>query len=305
MLYGATSNGTPNGAIFRLTPGAPGKRWHFKLLYEFKGQRDGGYPSSPVFLDNSGAIYGASQLGGLSGKGCNQQYGCGAIFQLVPPAHKDGSWTAHVLYEFQGADDGGNPSTMIMDSTGNIYGTTAYGGNFNKNCPLGCGVIFQLFPVNGTWAYKVLYTFHGAPHRSPSNLVKDASGNLFGTVGVAPYTGGDIFELSPPTGGTGSWTLNYIHHYYQNYPATDLTLGPSGTLYGDIYGDQDLDFGYIFKMTPPIQQGGAWTYTTLVNLNKSSNSQNPTGVVVGLQGDIYSPLSGGGYGNGSIVSVVP
>jgi len=303
-LYGATDVGTPYGAIFRLTPGAPGKLWRFSLLYQFKGQRDGSYPLTPVFLDQSGAIYGASIQGGLSGKGCNQQFGCGAIFQLVPPAHKDGPRTANVLYEFQGANDGGNPTSMIMDGTGTIYGTTAYGGAFNKNCPLGCGVIFQLFPVNGTWAYKVLYTFHGAPHQSPSNLIADGEGNLFGLVGFSGYEAGDIVELSPPTGGIGPWTLSYIHQFHHNYPATNLTLGPNGTLYGDIYGDQDLDAGYIFQMTPP-QPGGSWTYNTLINFNKQFIGQNPCGVVVGLQGDIYSPLSGGGYGNGSIVSVAP
>jgi uncharacterized repeat protein (TIGR03803 family) len=304
-LYGVTDGGTPWNAIFRLTPGAPGKRWHFNLLYEFKGQRDGGNPLTPLFLDSSGAIYGASQEGGLSGNGCDQQFGCGAIFQLVPPTHKDGPWTARILYEFQGANDGGNPSTMIMDRAGNIFGTTRYGGVFNKKCPLGCGVIFELFPVNGTWAYKVLYAFHGAPHQSPSgNLVEDANGNLFGLVGIAPYAAGDIFELSPPAGGTGPWTLSYIHYYHHDYPATNLTAGPDGTLYGDIYGDQDLNSGYIFQVTPPSQQGGPWTYTTLVNFNPLAY-QNPTGVLFGLRRDIYSPLSGGGYGNGSIVSIKP
>jgi len=305
-LYGVTDGGTPWNAIFRLTPVAPGKRWRFNLLYAFKGQRDGGNPLTPLFLDNSGAIYGASQLGGLSGKGCNQQYGCGAIFQLVPPIHQGGSWTAQVLYEFQGANDGGNPTTVIMDSTGTIYGTTQYGGAFNKNCPLGCGVVFQLFPVNGTWAYKVLHTFYGDPHQSPSgNLVEDARGNLYGLATVVPYGESDIFQLTSPAGGTGSWTLGYIHHYRGNYPATNLTLGPNGTLYGDIYGDQDLNYGYIFQMTPPAQPGGRWTYTTLVDFNNPYYYQNPTGIVVGLQGDLYSPLSGGGYGNGSIVSIVP
>ena len=310
-LYGVTDGGTPWNAVFRLTPGAPGKQWRFESLYEFKGKRDGGWPLTPLFLDSSGAIYGASSAGGLRGKGCSKQYGCGAIFQLLPSTKNGNHWTAHVLYEFQGAEDGGSPSTMIMDGAGNIYGTTSYGGVFNKNCKHGCGVIFQLFPVNGTWAYKVLYAFEGAPHQSPyGNLVEDASGNLLGLAGAASSGYGDIFELSPPAGGAGSWTLNYLHHSYQSsqsYPATNLTLGPDGSLYGDIYGDQDLNAGYIFQMTPPAQQGGAWIYTTLVNFNKAPYYayQNPTGVVVGLQGDIYSPLSGGGYATGSIVSVVP
>src|ERR1039458_5606151 len=71
-LYGVTDATTPWNGVFRLTPGAPGKRWHFKLLYEFKGPRDEGKPLTPLFLDNSGAIDGASQQGGLSGKGCNR-----------------------------------------------------------------------------------------------------------------------------------------------------------------------------------------------------------------------------------------
>lgn len=304
-LYGVTDGGTPWNAIFRLTPGAPGKRWRLKLLYEFKGLRDGGYPLTPLYLDNSGAVYGASNEGGLNGKGCNQQFGCGAIFQLVPPVHPDGPWAIRVLYEFQGANDGGNPSTMIMDSAGNIFGTTNYGGVFNKNCPLGCGVIFELFPVNGTWAYKVLYSFNGRPHQSPGNsLVEDASGNLFGIVGRSAFAAGDIYDLSPPASGTGSWILTYLHRYGNNYPATNLILGPNGSLYGDIYGDQDLNWGYIFQLTPPAQRGGTWTYTTLVNFN-STGYQNPSGAVVGLQGNIYSTLSGGGYWNGSIVSLVP
>jgi hypothetical protein len=141
-------------------------------------------------------------------------------------------------------------------------------------------------------------------------LVEDANGNLFGISGAYSSGYGDIFELSPPAGGgTGAWTLSFIHHTYQsrsqNYPATNLTLGPNGTLYGDIYGDQDLNYGYIFRMTPPAQPGGRWTYTTLVDFNNPYYYQNPTGIVVGLQGDLYSPLSGGGYGNGSIVSIVP
>jgi len=300
-LYGV-SDAFPYGGIYRLTPGAPGKPWHFGLLHQFKDERDGGNPVSPIFLDNSGAIYAASSIGGLSG--CFQQQGCGNIVQLNPPTHKNSPWTVQPLYEFQGASDGGNPTSIFMDRTGTIFGTTAYGGDFNKNCPLGCGVVFELFPVNGTWAYKVLYSFHGAPHQSPSGLIGDASGNLYGFVGATNCCGGDIFQLAPPAGGNGPWTFTYIHLFHQNYPTTYLTLGPNGTFYGDIYGDQDFNWGYIFHMIPPSQQGGAWTYTTLVNFNPLPY-QNPSGIVVGLQGYIYGALSGGGYFPGNIVSVAP
>jgi hypothetical protein len=303
-LYGVTDAGNPGG-VFQLSPATSGEKWHFKLLYEFKNQSDGLYPQSPVFLDNSGAIYGFTLEGNRSGRGCNHQFGCGSVFQLVPPAKHGGHWTKNNLYQFQGARDGGNPSTMIMDHTGTIYGTTVTGGKFNKNCPSGCGVIFRLVPKSGGWTYSVLHRFGGAPDQMPyGSLVRDASGKLYGLV-TRNNGGGDIFELTPPAGRAGNWTLSYIHHYVNQYPATNLTLGAAGVLYGDIYGDQDLDYGYIFKMTPPAGRGGAWTYATLVDFNKVSVGVNPAGVVVGESGVIYATMSGGTYAPGNLISVVP
>ncbi len=304
-LYGSTVGSSFYGGVFRLTPGAPGKRWHFTSLYEFTGQSDGANPQFPLFIDGSGAIYGVSSTGGLHGPGCDQQFGCGAVFQLVPPKRDGGPYTVNVLYEFQGEKDGGTPTGMMMDNSGTIYGTTAYGGKFNKNCALGCGLIFQLSPLNGTWTYKVLHSFNGSNHQSPASpLIEDASGNLYGLVGVDLYGAGDIFQLSPPASGTGRWKLTYIKYFDNNYPATNLILGPNGTLYGDIYGDQDLNWGYVFEMTPPLQAGEKWGYKPLVNLN-GTPYQNPAGIVVGLNGDLYTTISGGTYWPGNILSVVP
>jgi hypothetical protein len=303
-LYGVTFGGTPWNAVFRLTPGNP---WQFALLYQFTGQSDGGYPLSPVFLDNKGAVYGATQEGGLHGKGCNQQFGCGAIFQLVPPSQPGGTWTEHTLYEFTGASDGGNPSTVIMDNTGTIYGTTTSGGTFNSSCPSGCGVVFKLTPNNGAWSYSVIYSFSGSPDNIPyGNLVLGPNGVLFGLVkrGYLGGGGAAIFLLAPPK-GTGSWTLRDIYVTSgQSYPVTNLTIGPNAILCGDIYGDQDLDYGYVFQLVPPSQPGGQWTYTTLVDFNKVGPSQNPEGVLVS-SGVLYVSLSGGTYWPGAIVSVVP
>jgi hypothetical protein len=93
-------------------------------------------------------------------------------------------------------------------------------------------------------------------------------------------------------------------YYDNNYPATNLILGPNGALYGDIYGDQDLNWGYVFEMTQPLQAGEKWGYKTLVNLNGTAY-QNPAGIVVGLNGDLYTTISGGTYWPGNILSVVP
>ena len=156
-------------------------------------------------------------------------------------------------------------------------------------------MVFELFPVDGTWAYKVLAEFEGEPHQSPSNLIEDASGNLYGIVGKGPgYAGGDIFELSPPAAGSGPWTLTYLHIFGANYPATDLILGADGSLDGAIYGDEDFNWGYVFHLTPPVQPADKWTYSTLANFNPFPY-QNPSGIAIGLDGYIYATVSGGGY----------
>ena len=303
-LYGAVDDGS-DGGIYRLTPAGQGQPWNYELLYGFKNQSDGLYPLSPVYLDKAGAIYGATIEGSLSGPGCNPQFGCGEIFQLVPPAHHGGAWTKKALYQFQGTSDGGNPNTLFMDGSGTIYGTTQAGGIFNQSCTYGCGVIFRLVPENGGWTYSVLYQFKGLPGRAPyGNLVHDASGVLYGLVNRSSSGGADIFQLSPPSGQGTRWTLHYIHHYVAVYPADQLAIR-NGVLYGSIYGDQDFDAGYLFKIAPPAQSGGKWTYTTLVDFNKVGAGVNPAGVVVGASGEVFATMSGGTYAAGNIVSVGP
>jgi hypothetical protein len=304
-LYGATISGTPDGAVYRLAPGASSEKpWDFSLIYEFTGKSDGAWALSPLLLHN-GAIYGATLQGGLHGKGCDQQFGCGAIFQLVPPSEAGGAWTETTLYDFKGTSDGGNPSYLIMDSTGTIYGMTSSGGIFSSKCYLGCGVVFKLVPENGGWSYSVIYSFRGEPDELPyGSLIVDSQGNLYGLVGIGYQGsgGGAIFKLIPPSSGSGAWTLQNIHEYRGTYSASNLTLGGDGVLYGDVYGDEDFNAGYLFQLTPP-QTGDEWAYSNLVNFNKTAY-QNPQGVLASGQ-DLFVTITGGTYAPGNIVSVKP
>ena len=110
-----------------------------------------------------------------------------------------------VLYAFQGGNDGSFPSSdLIFDSSGNLYGTTQYGGGgaacSSYDIP-GCGTVFELSPNgSGGWAETILYIFQaGTDGYAPSSgLIFDHAGNLYGTTeggGAAGY--GTVFELSP------------------------------------------------------------------------------------------------------------
>jgi uncharacterized repeat protein (TIGR03803 family) len=122
-----------------------------------------------------------------------------------------------VLYSFcsavQGSDctDGEFPaSSLIQDAAGNLYGTTAEGGNVNSNCYGGsCGTVFKL---DDTGHQTVLYAFCSnggtcADGQQPDGgLIQDAAGNLYGTTLIGGANsranngsgGGTIFKL--PTG---------------------------------------------------------------------------------------------------------
>src|SRR5579863_5711584 len=108
----------------------------FKLLYPFNSSgdlSDGAWPEAGVTRDAAGSLYGTTFFGG-TGTGCDIYFsGCGTVFKL------DTSGTETVLHSFGGPPDGANPTArVILDSSGNVYGTTAYGGAH------GYGTVFEV-----------------------------------------------------------------------------------------------------------------------------------------------------------------
>jgi len=189
-LYGtAFVGGNGQGSVYQLTPSEFG--WISSDLYDFTNQSDGAYPWGGLIFDPAGNLYGTTTAGG-SGNG-------GTVFQMTP---SDGSWTLTTLHSFSGTPDGrivvGPVGSLVMDNAGAIYGTAfADGAN-------GYGSVFKLTPSNGSWIYTSLHDFTGGSDGGYpySNLVFDASGNLYGTAsvgGAGPCTNGCgvIFEITP------------------------------------------------------------------------------------------------------------
>jgi uncharacterized repeat protein (TIGR03803 family) len=106
--------------------------WKERVLYGFRGGRDGSSSIGNVVFDKAGASYGTTSAGGAS---CD----CGVIFKLAP--HRDGTWKESVTYRFKGAPDGAFAyNGMVGDSAGNFYGTTVHGGTTDD------GVIYKFTP---------------------------------------------------------------------------------------------------------------------------------------------------------------
>jgi uncharacterized repeat protein (TIGR03803 family) len=133
-LYGTTSEGGTDdeGTVYKLSPGRKGK-WTERILHSFKGEtKDGGYPFGGIVFDAAGNMYGTTSEGGNYG---NQ----GTVFKLVAPVGR-GSYREKVLWNFTQTDGGYPYCSLILDSAGNLYGTTYYGG------ATGSGVVFEVTP---------------------------------------------------------------------------------------------------------------------------------------------------------------
>src|SRR5580704_4321826 len=137
-LYGTTmTSGTDDvGTVFELTPTPEG--WTETVRYSFRNEPDGNYPNSTLVMDRAGNLYGTT---GNGGAGCVPVGGCGIVFELTPSTN-GGSWAETILYSFQGSTDGALPTGVILDGSGNLYGTTTNGGNLSCSVPPygpGCG----------------------------------------------------------------------------------------------------------------------------------------------------------------------
>lgn len=154
-----------------------------KVLHDFtKSQGDGYAPVADLVLDAKGNLFGTTSEGGIS----PGNKGRGTVFEVLA----DG--TEKVLHAFTGKQDGCYPyAGLVMDSQGNLYGTTSACGIH------GAGTVFETTP-DGT--EKVLYSFNKKHTGSTSrgDLILDGQGNLYGTTELGGLYGfGTVFKLTP------------------------------------------------------------------------------------------------------------
>jgi uncharacterized protein YceK len=223
--------------------------------------------------------------------------------------------TYKVLYSFcakHGCRDGRNPSGLITDGSGNLYGTTSQGATNGCGNAFGCGVVFKLTPPatgKTAWTETVLYAFTGGKDGgNPSPPILGAGGVLYGVArggdrGPAcnsedqPVGCGVVFKLTPPAKGKTAWTETVPHTFTggkDGYFPNNVILGPGGVLYGTTYEGGDFTrvcgvggCGVVFKLTPPAQGKTAWTETVLHTFTGGKDGWLPDGVILGPGGVLY------------------
>ncbi len=229
-LYGYNLNG--NGSVFEFTAGGT-----YKTLYTFCSLSNCADGASPLYrptLKANGVLYGLTEYGGdLS---CESD-GCGVAFEL------DTSGNEIVLHTFTGGNDGEYPSSdLALDSAGNLYGATSFGGT---------GEWGVLFKINSSGKESIVYNFcsltNCADGASPGGYFVVSAGNVYGITagnGKAPEIYGNIFEVT----AKGAESVLYT----ATGPAelgSGLVMDKAGDLYGTTWDGGPAHTGTVYKLT--------------------------------------------------------
>jgi hypothetical protein len=293
-----------------------------QIIYAFQGGSDGFYPESALVADAAGNLYGTTLTGG--GNDYCSPFGeaCGVVFELSPKS--GGGWTERVIHAFAGGTDGGLPyNGVVLDSKGNVYGTTYLGGTAAGGCfsSGGCGKIYKLTPPKKKgqpWKETTLYSFCSLSNCTdgayPTDVLTiDAKGNLYGTTNVGGLPGGCntngfggygcgvTFRVGPGGKETVLYTFNGSSD--GGFPSGGVILDPSGHIYGttNSYGTGD---GVVYELTLSKK---VWNEKVLYTFTGGADGSGPTTpLLLDAAGNLYGTTPAGGtYNYGSAFELTP
>lgn len=268
----------------------------YRVLYSFKGSKDGAFPSAGL-TEVNGKLYGTT---GNGGDGCPGSLGCGTVYSVSASGET-------VLHTFKGGPtDGAFPSAALTDVNGTFYGTTAGGGSN------GLGTVFSITTSGNE---TVLHSFKGPPAdgEHPRASLLNVNGTLFGTTvggGSHPcaYGGwngcGTVFAITT----SGKETVRYSFRGGSTDgqdPYAGL-VNFKGTLYGSTNWagancENGLACGTVFSITPTGKE------TLRYSFKGNADGQNPQAALINVKGTLYGTVTGlGAYCRcGTVFAVTP
>jgi len=341
-LYGTTAAGGAGGGVaFELKPNHGSTRWKYELLHvfcELNGCSDGSYPSALTYAGaNSGLAFdGVSPLYATARNG--GAHGAGVVFELK---RKRRAWQETILYDFCALDnchDGANPyAALLVDSSGNLYGTTYQGGSGAGGPET--GTVFRLTPSEGgRWTNTVLWNFCDVypdfcdeGWHPETALTMDSSGAL---LGVTRYggeqtnqTNGNNCQLTFRCGVVyrlklvgAQWTYTNLHTFCAvsgcddgDWPDAPLTLDSEGNMFGvSVRGGHETFDEFGFGVVYGWRNGNFVTVRIFCHKQDRLDKQdcldgaNPTDLLMTSSNDFFGTTANGGvFGKGTVFELTP
>jgi len=292
-LFGTTVGGGAfgNGTVFGILNTHSGYASTPTTLVSFTGGFDGASPSGTLTIDASGDLFGTTFRGG--------QLGNGSVFEITKTSL---GYDPNPITLASFTTDGVLPmSGVIADASGNLFGTTFRGGQFDD------GTVFELVKSGNSYTLTTLVAFNGTNGAHPQgSLIFDASGNLFGTTHDGGATNdGTVFAILNTGSGYASTptTLVSFNGADGSGPLSgSLVIDANGDLFGTTQFGGATNGGTVFEITK-TGLGYDPTPTTLVSFN-GPGSPDPGGLFADAHGNLFgTTFLGGSLGNGSVYEI--
>ncbi len=274
-LYGTTTFGGLGeslGVVYKLD-----RAGNETVLHRFTGGVDGYNPYSGVIRDPAGNLYRTARGGTAD---------LGVVYKLDPA----GKYT--VLHSFTGGDDGdlgsrGIRAGLVMDSAGNIYGTTELGGE------RGLGTVYKVDPAgNETVLHSFACAYDGC--LPTAGMILDPAGNLYGTtLAGGAFSYGVVFEMRAAT-GNGVLAGNGVLYSFTGrddgcYPEAGVVRDSYGNLYGTTTNCGTAGLGVVYMLDTNGNE------TVLHSFTGGADGGNTyTGVTLDPEGNLYGTTEYGG-----------
>jgi uncharacterized repeat protein (TIGR03803 family) len=251
---------------------------HYRVMYRFNGAADGGKPLAGLVRDSSGNLYGTTERGGSP----SSQGGRGVVFKVDP------SGSESVLHTFTGPPDGKLPRAgLILDTSGNLYGTTIEGG------PTYGGTVFKLDPSGHE---TLLYGWAPALGFPAADLIADAAGNLYGTAEYGGNAHGSVFKIDTSGNYTDLFSFDVTNGYR---PHSQLVRDSAGNLYGTTIDGGSVKCGTFESCGLVFEIDTNGNEIILHNFAGGTDGEYPyAGVLRDGAGNLYGTTRAGGSAGG-------
>jgi uncharacterized repeat protein (TIGR03803 family) len=206
-----------------------------------------------------------------------------AILLVVPLCSFAQTYTFSTLVNFPSTSKGSaiNPNSLIIDSAGNLYGSSVLGGIY------GAGTLFKVTPKS---ALSVIHSFGGTANgaaQPAGSLVRDSAGNFYGeSYFGGTFNFGTVFKVTP----AGRETI--LHNFSQE--SSVIGGGLTRDSAGNLYGYNDNGNGSVFELAIDGTYRTLYTFCSLANC---ADGLEPAGGPIIRDGKLYGVTSLGGANN--------